>query len=84
MVVGNNIGNPKAHEVLLKSIGVPMFRHNPESFEKLWNQVGSETGTKWETQAWMRTFDEMSFDPKDAAWMEDGVGIIEFAVKRTG
>lgn len=82
LVVGNQIANPNAHEVTLKSIGVPMWRHNPESFEKLWVQVGSETGTKWETQSWMRTFEEMSWDPKDGAWMEEGVGIIEFVVKR--
>ncbi|MCJ1437535.1 hypothetical protein MMC27_006922 [Xylographa pallens] len=82
LIVGNQIGNPKAHEVTLQSIGVPMWRHNPQSFEKLWDQVGAETGTKWETQAWMRTFEEMSWDAKDGAWMEDGVVIIEFAVRR--
>ncbi|PQE16353.1 methyltransferase domain-containing protein [Rutstroemia sp. NJR-2017a WRK4] len=82
LIAGNQIGNPKAHEVVLKSIGVPMWRHNPESFGKLWDQVGSETGTRWETQAWMRSFEEMSWDPKDGAWMEEGVAIIEFSVKR--
>ncbi|MCJ1387965.1 hypothetical protein MMC18_000808 [Xylographa bjoerkii] len=82
LIVGNQIGNPKAHEITLKSIGVPMWRHNPKSFKKLWDQVGAETGTKWETQAWMRTFEEMSWDAKDGAWMDDGVAIIEFAVRR--
>lgn len=82
MVVGNQIGNPIAHEVLLKSIGVPMYRQNPESLKKFWEQVGTETGTKWETQAWMRSFEEMEWDAKDGAWMEPGVGIIEFAIKR--
>ncbi|KAF4626047.1 hypothetical protein G7Y89_g12114 [Cudoniella acicularis] len=83
LVVGNSIGNSKAQEVTLKSIGVPMYRQNPESFEKLWIQVGNETGTKWETQAWLRSFEEMSFDPKDHAWMEDGVAMLEFSVRRT-
>jgi hypothetical protein len=82
MIVGNQIGNPKAQEVTLKSLGVPMYRHNPESFKKLWGQIESETGTKWETQAWMRSFKEMSWDPQDGAWMEPGVAIIEFAVRR--
>ncbi|KAF7866980.1 uncharacterized protein EAF02_009766 [Botrytis sinoallii] len=82
MIVGNQIGNPKAQEVTLKSLVVPMWRHNPESFAKLWDQVGQETGTRWETQAWMRSFDEMAFGVEDGAWMEDGVAIIEFAVKR--
>jgi len=83
MVVGNQMGNPNAQEVTLKAIGVPVWRHNPESFEKLWNQVGSEMGTRWETQAWLRTFEDMGRDSKDAAWMEPGIRMLEFAVKRT-
>ncbi|QSZ35668.1 hypothetical protein DSL72_006790 [Monilinia vaccinii-corymbosi] len=83
LVVGNQIGNPTAQEVTLKSLVVPMWRHNPESFAKLWNQVGSETGTKWETQAWIRTFEEMSFGANDGAWMEPGVSLIEFVARRT-
>ncbi|TGO50348.1 hypothetical protein BOTNAR_0396g00010 [Botryotinia narcissicola] len=56
MIVGNQIGNSKAQE-----------RHNPESFAKLWDLVGQETGTRWETQAWMRSFEEMAFGAKDGA-----------------
>ncbi|KAF7907843.1 hypothetical protein EAE99_011913 [Botrytis elliptica] len=67
MIVGNQIGNPKAREVTLKSLVVPMWRHNPESFAKLWDQVGQETGTRWETQARMRSFDEMAFSVEDGA-----------------
>ena len=83
MIVGNQIAGPVAQNVTLKPLQVPMWRHYPESFAKMWEQVGHETGTKWETQTWMRTFPDMEWDLKDAAWMEDGVGIIEFAVKRT-
>ncbi|EPE28840.1 S-adenosyl-L-methionine-dependent methyltransferase [Glarea lozoyensis ATCC 20868] len=82
LIVGNQIGNPNAQEVTLKSVSVPMWRHNPASFEKFWAQVGNETGTKWEVQCWMRSFQEMSWDSKDGAWMEEGVGIIEFVVKQ--
>ncbi|TGO32137.1 hypothetical protein BHYA_0347g00010 [Botrytis hyacinthi] len=34
-IVGNQIGNSKPQEVTLKSLVVPMWRHNPESFAKL-------------------------------------------------
>jgi len=61
---------------------VPMYRHNPESFAKLWDQVGNETGTKWETQGWLRSFAEMGWDEADHKWMEPGVAMLEFAVKR--
>lgn len=82
LIVGNQIGNPNAHDVTLKSVGVPMWRHNPESFGRFWDQVGRETGTKWETKAWLRSFEEMGWDGKDGAWMEEGVSIIEFSVRR--
>ena len=83
MIVGNQIGNPTAQEVKLNDLAVPMWRHNPDSWAKLWAQVGEETGTQWETQAWMRTFEDMWWEAKDGAWMEPGVGIIEFVIKRT-
>ena len=82
-VVGNQIGNPTAQEVKLNDLAVPMWRHNPASWEKMWAEVSEETGTKWEAQAWMRTFEDMWWEAKDGAWMEPGVGIIEFVVKRT-
>jgi SAM-dependent methyltransferase len=82
LIVGNQIGNSSAREVTLKPLSVPMWRHNPASFERLWNQVAAKTGTQWEVRSWMRSFEDMSFDPKDGAWMEDGVGFIEFVVRR--
>lgn len=82
MIVGNQIGNPTAQEIRLKSITIPAYRHNPESIEKFWNQVGNETGTKWKTQAWMKSFEQMGWEAKDGAWMESGVAIIEFAITR--
>jgi hypothetical protein len=27
------------------------FRHNAESFEKMWEEVGAKTGTKWKVKA---------------------------------
>jgi hypothetical protein len=32
-----------------------LYWHNPESFAKLWKQVGEETGTEWEAKSY---FDE--------------------------
>ncbi|KAI1387536.1 uncharacterized protein F4822DRAFT_285658 [Hypoxylon trugodes] len=81
-IVGNQIGNPVAQDVSLKQMATSVFRQNPESFAKTFEEVGAATGTKWETQAWLRTFEEMGWDAKDGAWMEPDVRIIEFVAKR--
>lgn len=81
-IVGNQIGNPEAQEIVLKAIPLPLYRHNVDSIERMFEALGEATGTRWETQAWMRTFEDMGWDPKDGAWMEPNVGIVEFVVKR--
>ncbi|KAK5107641.1 hypothetical protein LTR62_000976 [Meristemomyces frigidus] len=83
LVVGNQIGNVSAQEIALKdSLEVGQWRHNPESFARMWTVVGEATQTRWETQAWLRTFPEMGWDASDASWMEDGVRVIEFVARR--
>ncbi|OTB02916.1 hypothetical protein M426DRAFT_322162 [Hypoxylon sp. CI-4A] len=82
LIVGNQIGNPEAQEIFLKSIGIGVWRHNPESLAKMFEEVGAATGTKWETQAWLRSFPDMGWDVKDGAWMEPNVSLIEFAARR--
>jgi hypothetical protein len=29
------------------------YRHDPDTWKRLWEQVGTETGTKWDVDAWM-------------------------------
>lgn len=81
-VVGNQIANVKAHEYYNKPLSKTTWRHDAESFAKMWQDVGEATGTKWETQTWLRTFAEMGWDPNDTAWMEPDVRLLEFEVKR--
>ena len=83
MVVGCQIGNVEAKDVVSKTIQAPQWRHNPASFQRLWDQVGAETGTKWKCQAWLRSWEDMGWDPKDQAWMEDGARVIDFVVTRS-
>lgn len=81
-IVGNQIGNPKAQTVSLMSRSTALWRHNPDSFANMFEAVGDATGTRWETQAWLRTFEDMGWDAEDGAWMEPEVRIIEFVAKR--
>lgn len=83
LIVGNQIGNSGAFELTLKQPPVSIWRHNVESFQKMFNEeVGPATGTTWEVQAWLRSFPDMGWDPADAAWMEPNVCLVEFAAKR--
>jgi hypothetical protein len=59
-----------------------MWRHNEESFAQLWEEVGLATGTTWESKSWLRTFGEMDWRDEDHAWMEEGVRVLEFVVRR--
>jgi hypothetical protein len=52
IVVGRQTGTLKSGEAERKSESdKPRFMHNAESFIKLWEEAGEETGTKWETEA---------------------------------
>ncbi|GAB7327547.1 hypothetical protein MBLNU13_g11411t2 [Cladosporium sp. NU13] len=82
LIVGNQIGNSTAQAIVLDSIPLPLWRHNEQSFEKLWQEVGVATDTTWECSSWLRNFEEMSWRAEDSAWMEEGACVLEFVVRR--
>ncbi|CAI7624829.1 unnamed protein product [Penicillium glandicola] len=82
LVVGHQIGNVEAKEVVNPTLQVPQWRHDPVSFEKMWDQVGAETGSMWETQAWSHSWEDMGWDPADQAWLEPGAKVLSFVVSR--
>ena len=82
VIVGVQIGNINAGESISRTFQVPQYRHNPASMARMWDQVGAETGTKWETQAWLRTWEDMGWDRKNHTWQEDTARVIEFVVTR--
>ena len=82
IVVGCQMGNLVAQDVVLASVPIPQWRHDPESFRRFWGQVGEETGTEWKCEAWLRTWEDVGWDPEDWAWMEDGARVIEFVASR--
>lgn len=47
MVLGRQMGNKNPGEFEHKAGKGSMYRHNPESFKKWWDEVGEATGTKW-------------------------------------
>jgi len=83
LLAGCQIGNVNAREVKFGPEKVPLWRQNPESFTKLWEQAGVETGSNWKTEAWLRTWKDMGWDPQDQALMEEDDRVIDFVVTRT-
>ncbi|KAI0475726.1 hypothetical protein GGR56DRAFT_666591 [Xylariaceae sp. FL0804] len=45
-------------------------------------QLPSATGSRWQTQAWLRSSSEMGWGEEDMAWMEPGICVIEFVANR--
>lgn len=50
LILGRQVGNINPGEKAGRS-GRSVFRHNEESFQKLWDEVGEATGTKWRAEA---------------------------------
>ncbi|CAN9227992.1 unnamed protein product [Alternaria alternata] len=51
LIVGRQGGKPEAGSFAHVMKEMTAFWHNPESWAKMWKQVGDETGTDWEVQA---------------------------------
>lgn len=47
IVVGRHVGDYNAGELEAKELGSNIWRHDLDSWRRLWEQVGRETGTDW-------------------------------------
>ncbi|CCD56184.1 hypothetical protein BofuT4_P147940.1 [Botrytis cinerea T4] len=54
----------------------------PESWKRMWESVGEQTGTLWETQVRVRTWEDVGYDPKDTVYMGKELQMLEFVVTR--
>ena len=54
------------------------WRHDVESFTKLWDLAGEETGTKWET--WGRL--DIDEGMGTSSWGDEGIRQLKFEVQR--
>lgn len=58
LILGRQLGSTKPGEHKHPMLKVTTFRHGVESFTKLWEDVGAETGTRWRVEAQL---DEVDF-----------------------
>lgn len=81
LLVGRQVGNFEAGE---KEHGTggggKVFRHDGRTWRKMWEEVGRETGTRWEVEAELREWDGMRMGGK--RWNVEGTGRLVFSVRR--
>lgn len=64
-VVGFQVGGVEGRKILASDLAKSdTYRHKPESFAQMWKQVGQQTGTRWESNAWLLTWEDVGWDPK--------------------
>ena len=83
MVVGFQVGSVGVREI--RALGLAKtdaYWHSPESLEELWQQVGKKTGTRWESEASLLTWEEIGWDPDDTEYLGGDARVIRFVVNR--
>jgi ubiquinone/menaquinone biosynthesis C-methylase UbiE len=84
LVFGRQIGTIKAREMESKSKthGVNdtagVWSHDTDSFRKLWEIAGNETGTRWKT--WVELDEGVGMNTRN--WAEDGLRRLRYEVER--
>lgn len=51
LLVGRQVGSVKPGEYSHRTNSEMMFRHDPSSWTQMWDEIGQETGSKWDVQA---------------------------------
>lgn len=84
LVVGYQIGHLQGDATVNPYTKVKQYRHDPTTFAKMWDLVGEQTGTKWETKAWLRAWEYLNWDPEDQKWLDKDDRVLDFFVTRVG
>ncbi|KAI9827480.1 MAG: hypothetical protein M1832_004830 [Thelocarpon impressellum] len=80
VIFGRQAGNVTPGEIPHEAnAGGTMYRHDVSSFEKLWVEVGKQTGTSWQVKA---RLDDVVEPAKGGAWNDPNARLLLFAVHR--
>lgn len=79
LVVGQSVGDLAGKEVGSRGV-MRIFKHNVETFEKMWEEVGKRTGTKWKVDATLKV--AMGIDSRPRNWDEPSTRRLAFCVER--
>ena len=84
LILGRQVGNAEAGEYVqtTNESGI-MYRHNADSFKKMWNEVGKETGTEWRVETEFVLFASLSsLSKEERNSYEPGIRMLKFSVFR--
>jgi hypothetical protein len=76
LILGYHVGQSEPSELQALTLKGKMYRHNVDTWEKMWQQIGDETGTRWDVKA------ELFSGTANYTWMPLGSGIMKFQVRR--
>ena len=79
LILGQQIGSLEAGPVAMGS-GSKMYKHNVESFEKMWKEVGERTGTEWKVRASLDA--GLGINQKQRTWDDSKSRRLVFEVER--
>ncbi|MCJ1355504.1 MAG: hypothetical protein MMC33_005496 [Icmadophila ericetorum] len=82
MIMGRHVGAVEAGEYRALSEGATSFRHNVQSFRRLWDEVGQETDSRWKVDAQLDLKDIVPGVNLGQKWTERGTRRMHFTVTR--
>lgn len=81
LILGQQIGSLEPGPMMVGS-GSKMFKHNVESFERMWKEVEETTGTKWKVTA--NTDQGVGISEKMRKWDDPNTRRLVFEVEKIG
>lgn len=80
LVIGQQLANVEAGEYSFS--GKMRYRHNDESFKRMWKLVGDETGTNWQVDARISESELLKKHSSLFEWAPPGSCALSFTVRR--
>jgi hypothetical protein len=85
VITGNQVGisPPSGRVFRVGAAQTETFQHSLTTWKEMWDVVGKETGTKWETEAELRNWEEVGFgEGEEMGFLGEGAGLLFFTCWR--
>ena len=83
LVIGRQVGNVEAGEYSDRGLSdKTRYKHNDESFRRMWKLVGDETGTNWRVDVRISNNDLAKIHGSQFEWASSGSCVLSYTVRR--